>query len=93
MTPEQFAYWLQGMTECMPKEVSPSIEQWTAIRDHLNTVFKKVTPPIGKTFDEMFPNPVPMPIAIPPAYPLTRDSFGVPYTPLVNPLGGPTIIC
>lgn len=45
MTPEQFCYWLQGFCElnhCPPNEA-----QWQSIRDHLNTVFKKVTPSIS----------------------------------------------
>lgn len=44
MTPEQFCYWLQGFFElsCPIDGLSPS--QIAAIRDHLNTVFNKVTP-------------------------------------------------
>lgn len=42
MTPEQFAYWLQGFAELNPQ--APNAEQWQAIRDHLNLVFKKETP-------------------------------------------------
>ncbi|WP_028627675.1 hypothetical protein [Metapseudomonas resinovorans] len=42
MTPEQFAYWLQGFAELNPQ--APTAEQWRAIRDHLNLVFKKETP-------------------------------------------------
>lgn len=42
MTAEQFAYWLQGFSELNPGQ--PSEEQWQAIRDHLATVFDKVTP-------------------------------------------------
>lgn len=45
MTSEQFAYWLQGFAEL--NDGPPSPEQWQAIRDHLQTVFVKVTP----TFD------------------------------------------
>lgn len=48
MTSEQFAYWLQGFSEL--NSSPPSAEQWQAIRDHLQTVFVKVTPQIG------FPN-------------------------------------
>lgn len=46
MTPEQFAYWLQGFTELTPDLERPSAAQWQAIKDHLQTVFVKVTPPI-----------------------------------------------
>lgn len=42
MTPEQFTYWLQGFAELNPQ--APTAEQWQAIRDHLNLVFKKETP-------------------------------------------------
>ena len=45
MTPEQFAYWLQGCAELNPAMDAPSPEQWKAIKDHLATVFVKVTPP------------------------------------------------
>lgn len=41
MTPEQFAYWLQGFAELTPDQPSP--EQWTAIRQNLSTVFDKTT--------------------------------------------------
>lgn len=42
MTPEQFAYWLQGFAEISQKP--PTEAEWTIIKDHLATVFKKVTP-------------------------------------------------
>jgi hypothetical protein len=42
MTPEQFTYWLQGYAEL--NATPPSAEQWQSIRDHLATVFNKVTP-------------------------------------------------
>lgn len=42
MTPEQFCYWLQGFAEITP--AAPDWAQWTIIRDHLQTVFKKETP-------------------------------------------------
>lgn len=44
MTSEQFAYWLQGFTELTPDMPVPSPAQWQAIKDHLQTVFIKVTP-------------------------------------------------
>lgn len=43
MTPEQFCYWLQGYAKLnigAPNEV-----QWVCIKQHLDTVFEKVTPP------------------------------------------------
>jgi len=44
MTAEQFAYWLQGFAEL--NEGPPSAEQWQSVREHLATVFVKVTPPV-----------------------------------------------
>lgn len=44
MTPEQFAYWLQGFVELNPSMQQPTPEQWKAIGEHLQTVFVKVTP-------------------------------------------------
>ena len=44
MTPEQFAYWLQGFAELNMQ--TPTTAQWVSIMEHLSTVFKKVTPPV-----------------------------------------------
>lgn len=44
MTPEQFAYWLNGFAELNPSMEHPSPEQWKSITEHLKTVFVKVTP-------------------------------------------------
>ena len=41
----QFAYWLQGFAELHQEPPTP--EQWKSIREHLQLVFKKVTPPVG----------------------------------------------
>lgn len=46
MTPENFAYWLQGFTELNPSMEQPTPEQWKSITEHLKTVFVKVTPEI-----------------------------------------------
>jgi hypothetical protein len=46
MTPEQFAYWLQGYAELTPN-TPPNTEQWKNIRERLATVFHKVTPPLS----------------------------------------------
>lgn len=43
MTPEQFCYWLQGAFETMDEGRGLSQFDHT-VRDHLNTVFHKVTP-------------------------------------------------
>ncbi len=42
MTPEQFAYWMQGFAEL--NALPPSPEQWQSIREHLALVFDKKTP-------------------------------------------------
>lgn len=44
MTPEQFAYWLQGFAELHGGTPTPA--QWGSIMAHLRTVFDKVTPPL-----------------------------------------------
>lgn len=40
----QFAYWLQGFSELGSEP--PTAEQWQSIKEHLATVFNKVTPPL-----------------------------------------------
>lgn len=55
MSPESFAYWLNGYFEISDSNnLSP--QQVQMIRDHLNLVFKKVTPAQNKkrNFDELF---------------------------------------
>lgn len=57
MTPEQFTYWLQGFVEvdnAMTPNKDLPVEQWQVIKDHLKTVFHKVTPPYN--FE---PTPIP----------------------------------
>ncbi|MNW16537.1 hypothetical protein D3C71_2154150 [compost metagenome] len=44
LTAEQFAYWLQGFVELSFGQEQPTRAQWSAIKDHLQQVFKKVTP-------------------------------------------------
>lgn len=44
MTAEQFTLWLQGFAELNP--TPPTAAQWQSIREHLGTVFDKVTPPL-----------------------------------------------
>ena len=46
MTPENFAYWLNGFVE-LTQGQTPNPAQWKSIKEHLDLVFKKVTPPIG----------------------------------------------
>lgn len=54
MNSEQFTYWLQGFVELNGSE--PTAEQWQSIKDHLNTVFVKVTPSIT-IFNQTAPVP------------------------------------
>ncbi len=55
MTPEQFTYWLQGYKEVTGER--PSVEQWKIIKDHLDTVFRKVTPDYTYPASPQFPPP------------------------------------
>lgn len=43
MTPEQFCYWLQGRAELVAAPLDAA--EWEAVKQHLGTVFNKVTPP------------------------------------------------
>lgn len=90
MTPEQFAYWLQGYAELNP-ETPPNAIQWKQIQDHLNLVFKKVTPDytIRPGISPGPINPVnPMPYM--PTWP-APNSPGI--TPWTTPGKMPEIIC
>lgn len=44
MDAPQFALWLQGFAELNTEP--PTKEQWQSIREHLQLVFTKVTPPV-----------------------------------------------
>ena len=46
MTPEQFAYWLQGFVELNGGNL-PSDAQWQSIKDHLQSLFHKMTPKVA----------------------------------------------
>ena len=59
MTPEQFTYWLQGFVEINenPNEAKGiTREQWKVIKDHLKTVFHKITPDYTITSTQTIPN-------------------------------------
>lgn len=47
MTPEQFAFWLQGYVELTGGNI-PTQEQWDSIVEHLGLMFNKVTKPVAK---------------------------------------------
>jgi hypothetical protein len=55
MTPEQFCYWLNGFGELSPEP--PTAEQWQAIKEHLQSVFHKVTPPAPGSVGPAQPEP------------------------------------
>lgn len=42
MTSDAFVYWLKGYSELT--QSCPTQFQWIIIQDHLNLVFKKITP-------------------------------------------------
>ena len=85
MTPEQFAYWLQGFAEMNP-EWSPTPEQWKLIKEHLQTVFKKVTPTLTQPYPIINPN---QPLTMPGT--TTTPNTG-PYQSIPG-FSPPTIIC
>lgn len=64
MTPEQFAYWLQGYAEISGRQ--PTESEWQVIKDHLQTVFNKVTP--NRLFPPSTPQPGQPGITIPPGW-------------------------
>jgi hypothetical protein len=45
MNAQDFCYWLHGFTE-LTRGQTPDPDQWKAIREHLDLVFKKVTPAV-----------------------------------------------
>ena len=48
MNAQDFAYWLHGFVE-LTQGQTPNPAQWKSICEHLELVFKKVTPPVGET--------------------------------------------
>jgi hypothetical protein len=53
MNEHDFCLWLQGFAELNTHPPTP--EQWQSIREHLQTVFKKVTPDVKGS-----PFPIPL---------------------------------
>lgn len=49
MTPENFCYFLQGFVELNGNPPTP--EQWQSIKEHLQLVMNKVTPPVRNVND------------------------------------------
>lgn len=58
MTPEQFCYWLQGYYELTSNSEINSLTH-VIIREHLQEVFKKVTPVHEKDFPTIPNQPLP----------------------------------
>jgi len=90
MTPEQFAYWLQGFSEITGSS-APTAEQWKVIQDHLNTVFVKITP----SAVEPFPQTWFIPQTLTPSAPAVWPQYPQPQlTPDFNDsLWAPKIYC
>lgn len=67
MTERDFVYWLQGFAELNAEP--PTVEQWKSIREHLATVFVKITPAVHPSplipSHPMLRNPAPIPLADP----------------------------
>lgn len=62
MSPENFAYWLQGFVEIAKRMPTP--EEWVEITNHLKTVFHKVTPTAaaGTGASRLFPSGITWPV-------------------------------
>ena len=63
MNAQDFCFWLHGFTE-LTRGQTPDPAQWKAIKEHLDLVFKKVTPTVAA------PSAIPTPTTSP-ALPLT----------------------
>lgn len=64
MTTEQFCYWLRGLLE-LGDVKSLTVEQTKMVREHLATVFHKVTPPTTRGADfEPAPSYIPSPLEL-----------------------------
>jgi hypothetical protein len=84
MNEHDFCLWLQGFAELNTQPPTP--EQWQSIREHLQTVFKKVTPPLN-----IHPVTTPYP-AFAPGIAEPMPNFPHP-TNIGTPDYGPGIIC
>jgi hypothetical protein len=81
MTAEQFAYWMQGFAELTGDEV-PTADQWKSIREHLQTVFVKVTPPL-QDWKPAVNDPSKVPPLRPATHPFPPYDIGTPREPLI----------
>jgi hypothetical protein len=54
MTPEQFCFWLHGFFELTGQD-ELTAPQARMVREHLDLVFTKVTPPLGPPVPEITP--------------------------------------
>lgn len=88
MTPEQFTYWLQGFVE-ISNSKSLTETEWKIIKDHLATVFNKITPNRITS-----PGPSVSPGTIWPNDPMKPDVYPNPNSPWTTPnYPKPEIIC
>lgn len=78
ITPEQFVYWLAGFLEISDSK-SITAKQTQIIKDHLDLVFKKVTPNYKVTSAMSYPNGV-------------RDASSIPDV-TYTPNGTNTMLC
>lgn len=85
MTPEQFAYWLQGFMELSGESATFTPAQVKMIREHLATVFVKVTPPLAPPPLSPYIAPAP-PVVVGPFSPTTDDRFVVTCSASPDPL-------
>lgn len=63
MTPEQFCYWLKGRAELQSTPISPA--EWQCIKEHLDLVFRKMTPPGPGDRVTLFPEQPQVPGGVP----------------------------
>lgn len=79
MTPEQFAYWLQGFMEVANPTVLDKT-QTQIIKDHLSLVFDKQTPDRSELFPGWNPQNPPSPMTGAPIWPEPHTIPPMPYT-------------
>lgn len=86
MTPEHFAYWLQGFSE-LSGPTPPTMNQWKLIQEHLALVMTKKTPPL-------MPLAAPGALGQPPyAPPLMHATPAYPDWATPNPLKPGPVLC
>jgi hypothetical protein len=79
MNAQEFAYWLNGFVELTGNDAPPTSAQWKSIKEHLNLVFKKVTPVLTPSTTDKIDVAPQMP-STPYQYPPYIDPFKTPQT-------------